>query len=165
MSSFPYDPNVATLVEAKDWLRDRVDKGATCPCCNRKAKVYRRKINSGMAWVLIRIYRQTLLGRVVGAGWVHIHDIFEGYGQKHRDWSTLRHWGLIEGYKRGRDPKRLGAGYWRVTKEGKLFAGGLSRVPLYLRVYDNRVLGPSRETVSVQEALGSAFDYDELMRA
>jgi hypothetical protein len=47
-----------TLAEAQDWLRERLPDGAKCPCCTQFAKVYRRKINSAMAWQLIEAWRR-----------------------------------------------------------------------------------------------------------
>ena len=47
-----------TLGGARDWLRDRVEKGAKCPCCGQFAKVYRRTITSGMARALFMIWHE-----------------------------------------------------------------------------------------------------------
>ena len=49
-----------TLEEAKNWLRARIAKGATCPLCHKYAKLYKRKLNSGMAKFLLDFYK---LGR------------------------------------------------------------------------------------------------------
>ena len=38
------DDNSMTLTEAKQWLKERLDEGTRCPCCNQYAKIYKRKI-------------------------------------------------------------------------------------------------------------------------
>ena len=45
--------DLTTFAELKDWMRSHVKDGAICPCCELPAKVYRRKLNSSMAYVLM----------------------------------------------------------------------------------------------------------------
>jgi hypothetical protein len=41
-----------TITEAKDFLNENYKDGCICPCCNQTVKLYKRKLNSGMARVL-----------------------------------------------------------------------------------------------------------------
>lgn len=150
----PHFSPSATLGQLKSWLRTRAEGGAHCPVCEQHVQVYRRKINSGMAKSLIRMYR------VGGLEWVHLPTQI---GARSREEGKLAYWGLVEEEKTLRaDGGR--AGYWRVTLLGELFLRGKCTVPKYARVYDGRVLSlDANEQVSIYDALGTKFDYAELM--
>lgn len=147
---------MTTLEEAREWLRSQVDQGARCPCCNQFAKVYRRRINAGMAHSLIDMY---LIG---GRRWLHVPTAI---GARSREEGKLAYWHLVE---ESTEPRGDGgrAGWWRVTDLGESFVLGEVRVAKYARIYDGRCLGlDSTETVSIRDALGARFNYDELMGA
>jgi hypothetical protein len=143
-----------TLGAARDWLRERVDEGVACPCCTQFAKVYRRKINSGMAHALIRMHRHA------GSDWFYLPDITAQW--QGRDEAGLRYWGLIEELQEKREDGGR-AGWWRITPLGTRFVRRAVRVPKYARVYDGRCLSLVGEPVSIIDALGDKFDYHELM--
>ena len=142
----------STLSEARAWLRGRLMEGAHCPVCRQNAKVYRRQIHSGMARVLIAMWRQ---GR---RGWIYLPDI----AQKSRDSSYLALWNLIEA---STEPREDGgrAGWWRVTPEGEQFVQGRTRVPRYALVYDGSLLRHEGEPIDINDALGSRFNLRELL--
>lgn len=151
----PLDPTTP-LVAVKTWLRARVDKGATCPCCGQYAKVYRRKINSGMARSLIRMY---LAGDQDKLNYIHLPTTI---GSRSREEGKLRYWGLVEEELTKR-PDGGRSGYWRVTPYGELFVKGLATVYSHARIYNGQCLGLSGAQVSIIEALGAKFSYEELM--
>ena len=143
-----------TLEQGKNWLRARLDQGETCPLCHQHAKMYRRKINAGMAHSLIHIHRIAPTG-----GWVHVHAI----GARSREEGKLVYWGLAEeqtsvGLHGGR------AGYWRLTDKGRDFVKGKIKVPKYAKVYNGQCYGLEGDLVGIKESLGTKFNYDELMR-
>lgn len=148
-----------TLGEAKDWLRDRLDEGARCPCCDQFAKVYKRRIHATMARELIIMYRASEAGE-----YVYLPALLDT--SKHGgDTIKMVFWGLIEedtetvpknGAKR--------AGWWRLTDRGRRFVLGFEPVPKYARVYDGRCLGFEGEHVTITDALGAKFDYQLLMQ-
>jgi len=145
-------PPSTTLEQAKNWLRARVDKGDNCPLCGQHAKIYKRKINSGMARSLIHIYR------ISPNGWVHVRAI----GAVSREEGKLAHWGLLEeqtgvGMHGGR------AGYWRLTDKGRAFITGNLMVPKYAKIYNGKLLGLEGPMVTIKDALGDKFDYNQLM--
>lgn len=149
-------PSLSDTIQAgKDWLRNMVYAGgARCPLCEQHAKVYKRTINSGQAQSLIRIHR------MVGQGWIHVSLI----GAKSREEGKLAYWGLLEeqigsGHHGGR------AGYWRLTQLGEQFVKGQAFVAKYALVYNGRCLGFEGGAISIQDALGKDFDYNELMRS
>ena len=87
-----------TLEEAKVWLRQRVSKGAECPCCKQFAKIYTRSLNSSMAVSLILFYKHTEPNGLHK----HVDDLmkenpkFTEILAKSREFHKLVHWGLLD---------------------------------------------------------------------
>ena len=74
----------------------------------------------------------------------------------------LRYWGLLEEELELR-PDGGRAGWWRVTELGEWFVLKEATVPRYARIYDNRCLSLVGDQVSITDALGTKFNYDDLM--
>lgn len=149
----PYDD--WSLEDAKAWLRERLNDGATCPCCQQRAQIYRRKINSGMARALLEQWR------VARQDVVHTRGLWKDYTH---EGGQLAWWGLIE-----QDPMRRDdggkSGWWRITDDGRRFIHNRLLVPKYARIYDSRLMGfDHTKQVSIIDALGTRFDYHELMQ-
>jgi hypothetical protein len=144
-----------TLVDAQKWLAERITTGARCPCCNGYAKVYRRQINSGMARSLIAMYLHGPQGQ-----WVHLPT---QVGARSREEGKLRYWGLVEEQVEVQRDDGGRAGYWRLTDAGRAWVTGQSTVPKFAAVYNNTVLRLHGDQVTISEALGSRFNYAELM--
>lgn len=144
-----------TLREAKGDLNVRVTsgEGVTCPCCGQLAKMYKRKINSTMARAAITMFRAG-----PSAGFMHVPSL---PGDMH-EVSQLVWWGLIE-EKPGRRDDEGRHGWWRLTKEGVEFVLGQRKVVKYMLVYDHNVIGSEGDLVDIKDALGSKFNYHELM--
>lgn len=145
-----------SIADGKTWLRAQLLDGADCPCCGQRAQMYRRKINAGMAKSLIHIYRTA--GPPHASNWVHVKLI----GAASREEGKLAYWGLLEeqrasGMHGGR------AGYWRLTSKGYEFIKGLLTIPKYALVYNGRVFGFEGGMVNIKDALGTRFNYDDLM--
>lgn len=144
-----------TLDEAKAWLRTRVDEGERCPCCTQFAKVYRRKVYATMARTLIRMWR---------AGgtteWSAMPDVDRradgGANRGGGDDAKLRYWGLIEQHPED-------ATLWRVTLIGEQWLQRRATIPEYACIFDSRLLRLEGDQVSIVDALGKKFDYDDLM--
>lgn len=135
-------------------------KPVVCPCCDHAHRNYRRKLNSGMAAVLIRIYR---LGGGAEAAWVNVVRIFPNTTHRGGEWSLLRHWGLVMPRER-RSGVKNSVGDWRLTPLGVAFVEGSLEVPRYVEVRNGKLIGKSTETTRIVAALGNAFRYDELMK-
>jgi hypothetical protein len=141
-----------TLGEARTLLRQYVNDGYKCPCCTQFAKVYRRTINSGMAISLLTMWR------AAGADWQHVPTTVGG---KSREEGKLAYWGLVEPQTSDEDePQR---GWWRVTRKGIAWLAGRITVEKYANVYDGRCLRLHGEPITLRQALGKKFDYEELM--
>jgi len=144
----------STLEQSREWLRKHLNDGARCPCCSQFAKIYRRKINAGMARSLIEMWQ------VAGCDWVHLPTAI---GARSREEGKLAYWALVEESTEPRDDGGR-AGWWRVTPKGRAFVAGLTRVPKYAHIYDGRCLGfDDTELVGIRDCLGSRFNYDDLM--
>ena len=142
-----------SLGDARAWLRARLDQGECCPLCTQTAKMYKRKINAGMARSLIHMYRSA------NKGWIHVSLI----GARSREEGKLAYWGLVE-EQQGQGLHGGRAGYWRVTDKGELFVQGKLKVPKYAKVYNGKTYGLEGDAVSIRDALGTKFNYDDLMR-
>jgi hypothetical protein len=125
-----------------------------CPTCDQFAKVYRRQINSGMARSLILMYRQ-------GPGFIHIPTAI---GARSREEGKLAYWGLAEEEHVVREDGGR-AGWWRITQKGTQFVLGLISVDKYALVYNGRVLDFDGPAWTIRDALGTRFNYAELMAA
>lgn len=144
-----------TVAEARDELREKAAKGETCPLCRQYVKVYRRKLNAGMARWLIRFHRAT----GGSCKWIHATHVKldgEPVSEVGCEYSKLAHWALIEQH-----PEQVGL--WRETPAGAKFVGNDSHVLSHAVVYDNRCLRLDGEPVCIVEVLGRKFNYFELM--
>lgn len=146
----------STLKEAKAFLNSNYEKGTQCPCCNQLVKLYKRKLNSGMARTLIELYK-------CGDRFIHVknHLRKQQLNNTH-DFTLLRHWGLII----APDEESTGqaSGLWKITERGKKFCKGEMVVNRHVLIVVNRHLGFSDEKTTIQDSLGSRFNYNELMK-
>lgn len=146
-----------TLAEAQKAITEAFEEGGmNCPCCGRFVKLYPRHLNAGLAVALIHMAR---FSRRTGKRWVNISDIKVRGG----DYAKLRYWGLI--VQAVEQDTRAGArsGTWCVTDLGFSFVDNQYTVCRTAWVYDKQCLLVSGEQVSITDALGKKFDYDELM--
>lgn len=148
-----------TVKEAKAYLKENFIKGIDCPCCGQLVKLYKRKLNSNMAYVLIQIFHS-------GKDFIHVKDYLRENNIKNtHDWTLLKHWGLIQ--ERACLPEETGkknSGFWRITKVGVWFVLGESEVSKHILIYNNKFQGFSDETTTITHALGDSFNYYELMK-
>jgi len=143
-----------TLQDARAWLREQRQEGVHCPCCNQLAKIYKRPINSSMATSIIAMYRAARL---------QYQHIPTTTGRNDGEPGKLRYWGLIEEELEVRRDDGGRAGWWRVTPKGEQWILGQLLVPKYAYIYDARLLEVDGPPTSIRSALGSKFNYEELM--
>ena len=82
------------------------------------------------------------------------------------DEAKTRYWGLLEAMPDAkREDGSTRTGWWRLTGRGADFVRGDLLVPKHARIYDGRLLGldDTAGVIGIRDALGSRFDYDELM--
>ncbi len=161
-----------TLEQAKAWLRSHFETGAQCPLCTQYVKLYKRKLNASMAYVLVLIYRWHRAQPEGHKEWLHVpsHIAKEGGDNARQtaairgDWAKLKHWGLIEEYPAKREDGSKRIGYYRITPQGIAFVRGQSSVQAYIWIYNETVLQrPVLERVSIRDTLDKKFHYADLM--
>jgi hypothetical protein len=134
-----------------------------CPCCGRHAQLYRRTFHSSMAVQLIRMYQLGGCQKFTHASKLILPGM-SGSG----DFSKAKYWGLIVPKDKAiydTDTPSKANGFWRMTPAGQQFVNGLIAIPMDVTVFADEVLAESRQTITIREALGTKFNYDELMEA
>ena len=147
-----------TIEEGKIYLKENFQKGTSCPCCGQFVKLYKRKLNSGMAFALINIYNRKT------DDWMNVREYFrENNMRDNNDWTRLGIWKLIEERKGKPEHGGKTMGEWKITEKGKSFVCNKLRVPSHFNFFDNRLYGFSDTTTNIRQALGNKFSYEELM--
>lgn len=143
------------LGEVRTYLQVEAYDGVRCPACTQMVKVYRRKLNSNMANVLIRFWCR--YGRCWGYG-------LDATNDRTGDLAKCRYWGLIV-EERERRPDGGRSGWWQITELGEAFIRQLARVPRYALIFDGSLLrlDVADGYTNVTDALGDKFNYNELM--
>lgn len=156
--------NVQTIKEGKEYLRNNFKKGVTCPCCNQFVKLYKRKLNQSMAYGLTIMYK------------LHTAKGFDRYLKMNEEIAKLKipssnieypklaYFKLIQEVPKPmtKDDKK-NTGFWRLTKMGIDFVKGQIEVPAYALIYNGTCYGFSDEKINIIKALGTKFNYNELM--
>ena len=151
----------------KKQFHAELDDGVVCPTCNPFAKRYRRKFTSSMARALIWLSRQHgRLGMMDGiAGehsWIDVPKRAPRWLVQTNQLPTVRWWGMIERRPTTDDGKKH-SGLWRVTPQGVRFVMALGTVPSTVVTYNGEPVGFEGDEITIREALGTKFDYAELM--
>jgi len=72
------------------------------------------------------------------------------------DYGKSRHWGLTR-------QKEDSVGLWQPTREGILFVQNKTTVLSHVLLYNDKFHGYSGNEISIIDALGPKYDYNELM--
>jgi hypothetical protein len=152
-----------TLGQAQAELKQKLNKGATCPCCGQYAKIYRRTITSSMAYALILIYKTG------SKEWIHVENYLKSIdcpSPIRGDVSKLRYWGLLDKKEEVREDGSDRNGMYRITDKGILFVQGKLAVPKHAFIFNNLLNDMSKdEDLTITKALKSKFNYKEVMGA
>lgn len=159
-----------TLAEARAHVRKErmAQAGVRCPCCDLFVKVYRRKLNSGIARGLIALAHAHRAQN--SSDFIHINDVLNVMVA--RKWRhplaptaqipLARFWGLVE--TRAPDsPDKHSSGFWRLTESGYGFVYASKTIPKYVMLFNNMCMGLDGDLVNIDDCLGSGFKYRELM--
>jgi hypothetical protein len=165
-------PEAAHLepIKAVMFNKETLKKGTTCPLCSQHVKMYWKKIDSLMAYYLMRLYKLTKYesGQNAGsdAAYFHVDDRIKIPNKLGGGWAKLRHWGLIEEMpKDPDDTTKRTSGYWKITLKGISFVDMRTTVPEYVKLYNGRSHGYDGDLVGFNHCLGSGFDYIELLNS
>jgi hypothetical protein len=147
----------ALFKDVKESFESKLDAGAKCPCCTKFAKRYPRKLNSSMARALIWMVIEFT------GDWIDMPIRSPRWIQRTKQFPTLRWWGLVE-RRPNTDPDTKHSGFWRPTEAGIDFANNETEVPQTAVTYDGVLLHLEGPMIDVREALGTKFNYADLMR-
>ena len=146
-----------TIEEARQYISNNLG-GVECPCCDQRVQEYRRRLNSGMAYQLIKLLR---LHRSTHKEWIHVTEL--GLNGGGADFAKLRHWGLIREQDNTLFEKK-NSGFWKIKPKGMDFIGGVTQVHKYVYLLNNKVTGFSDERIDIKQAIGKDFNYQDLMK-
>lgn len=152
-------PQTQSIMDAAaQAFRDQLPQGATCPCCGRYGKLYKRRLNRGMAHMLLELFRAR--SRRDPDRFIDVREL-KAFKAGSGDYAFLRFWGLVE-QQPNTDEKKRSSGFWRITEKGCDFVRGKLNVPTHVFVFDNNPEGFSSEMTTFADALNHSFDYSEL---
>lgn len=138
--------------------KNDADKGFTCPCCGSFVKRYKRMLNSNMALVLIHLYCSGI------KDYIHVEQ-FLNYKNLPRsgDFHKLVLWGLLDKKTTKREDGSGRNGYYKINQKSIDFILGLTKVQKKAIINNGVFEGLEGEFITIQDALGSKFNYAELM--
>lgn len=154
-----------TVAEAKTRLMQEARDGTICPVCSSHVKIYRRPLNSGMAFSLICIYKacNAYPGQWLDVGnyCAKVHGFISGEHNK------LVWWGLLEKKPLTASQRTNAAkaqNRYRITDKGRQFVEGQIFVLSHAIEYRSQVLEFDGDLVGIRDCLGKKHDYEELMK-
>ena len=144
---------IQALREENQRLRKIPKESHYCRVCDQRCKEYHRPMYGTQAARLIMLYRKAQFGEQPT---YHVRDFVLPNTSSDGGFALLVHWDLIwPGEERG---------VWGITPKGKDFVEQQITVPKRIILYDDNFLGfDGDEEVGVVEALGTNFNYEELM--
>lgn len=142
-----------------DKIKEKKLKGYTCECCGLYVKMYQRKLLASMCLVLIDIYKS---GK---RDYLHVENWLKERGKSNwrGDFHKLVFWGLLEKKPERREDGSPRNGFYKLTGRGILFVEEKLEVREKILLFDNKFEGFEGKEVTIREALGNKFNYDELM--
>lgn len=134
--------------------------GYKCDCCGQFVKAYCRPLNSGMALVVL------LISKFGNKEFFHVEGWLKSIGRPElrADFHKLRFWGLLEAKIENREDGSKRNGYYRITGRGLMFAECKLTVPKKVVLLNNKFEGFEGEEINIKQALGSKFNYQEMMQ-
>lgn len=153
------DPTAALRAEYAEALKE----GACCPVCDRWGHYDGRLLNRTMVRSVAWLWRLS----DSGAEWVDVPKALreEGAYDISKQYSTSKHWGLLEAKPKGTDGRRgptKESGVWRPTLLAGRFLRGSASLPRRVWTFNDRVVAVSDVRVRVGD-VAPGFDYWEMM--
>lgn len=134
-------------------------KGYFCDCCGMYVKSYVRRMNCNMALTLIHLYKQKQFG------FVHVEKFLtENKLPRSGDFHKLTYWKMLETLPEKRSDGSPRNGYYKLTGLGIMFVEGKTTAKESIVMFNNKFMGfGSEKEITIQQALGKRFSFDELM--
>lgn len=132
------------------------ERGFVCQYCGSYCKLYKRSFNSNMALALTVLYKSN--------GFVHLEDEMAKRGFKRcGDASYLFWYGFVEKLPLKREDTSRRNGYYKITGRGMMFVEGKITAHAKFLMYNNKCEGFGGKDITIQDALGTKFNYQTLM--
>ena len=148
----------AVLIKLRmEWEITISNDGGYCPCCARWGKISPQGMTEARSLALLWISRAPK-----DDGWVNVQKLAPKWILRAKNYSLLKHWGLIESAV-NTEANRRGSGRWRVTEKGQLFINETLSVPSKVYLYNDTVQGWSTDRVYFRDCFGTRFSYDEVI--
>lgn len=152
------------VLRAKIFTQKSMKRGRKCDVCDQNIKMYWKKVDSMMAYCLIRLYRLKI---AKGENkYFHVEKDIQVPLKVGGSWAKLRYWGLIE--EKTKDENNTTSrtsGYWRITQAGEMFVENLTTIPMYVKLYNGISYGLEGESINIKQCLNSKFNYEELLNS
>lgn len=158
---FPHDLDTTPVNVSRVWIghNAKADGGAVCPSCDTLIKYRAYKIDSKLSRFLIMLYRLYPTGTTI-----NIVQLLASTKQdmvRGREWTKLRHWGLIAAGGLGQSEKNTDV--CALVQRGQDFVYKGLRIPKMLWTIDEQVVGVGEDTIIISESIGKKYDYHQLM--
>lgn len=133
--------------------------GYICECCGQFVKIYSRKINSSMVLVLLLLYKNKI------RDYIHIENYLKQIGrlELRADFAKLRFWGFLDKLEEKRADNSNRNGYYKISGRGIMFCEGKIKAKERAVIFNNRLQSLEGKEISIIDALGIKFNYNELM--
>lgn len=153
-----------SLREARRDLRTSLDEGIRCPCCDKFAKRYKRRLNGAVVRSLAWLVLASDDPRIAEAGgWVDVPKHGPRWMMRGNPHPKLALWGFAERRPIDDESSSRSSGVWRPTSLGRAFVDGSIDAPAHLYEYLSEVQAFAEQRVRFSEVLDVAFDYRALM--
>lgn len=150
------------IAKATIFTQEAMKEGSKCPICEQNVKMYRKKIDSQMAFYLIKMYKIT--SNNPNKDFFHVEDDLDMSIKVGGSWAKLRWWGLIEEQpKDKKDTVKRTSGKWRITEKGKDFVQNRISIQKYVKLYNMECHGFVGADITIKNSLSDKFNYVELM--
>jgi hypothetical protein len=149
------------LSDARSLVERNREEGVSCPCCGQFAKVYKRTFNASMAKALVWLHITSV---DCTDRWVDVANVAPKWLLRSREFPKLAFWGLIEQAPNVHDEHKRASGVWAITDLGRKLVQQKVTIPRAAYVYNGQVIRHSDDHTTIREALGTHFDYRDVMR-
>jgi hypothetical protein len=112
-----------------------------------------------MAYALLLVYRHQ---QRTGEAWHHVRKLLLASNFHTGDYAYFTHWKVLVPKGESTSDGNL-SGLFVLTELGAAFARGEVDLPKRIYLYGNEKVGMSTERTTIHQALGSKFNYSELM--
>ena len=157
------------LATLRQEIIDNREEGCQCKICDQNVKLYKRNFNSAMSLVMIKIAEETkALEGFQTPIWIQVENLLKAApdipSTARGDFPKAVHWGLLEKQPGERDDGSTRMGFYQITQKGEDFVNGKITIPKWVKLYNKEIIGFAEDPITIKEALGTKFNYEEMMR-